>query len=126
LKENNRVKVLWHGWCGPTWSKFMSFFVAGESGLIKVNDITFTSDLFIEVASYSASDLLYIPSQLTDQVLLEVKEHRNGSKLDIIVNQNSDSLYISAELDEPVVKNNENFYFCEVVCSNELKSFLIA
>ena len=37
LKTNPKYELLWSGWSGPKWTKFLSF-IPGQAGLVKILD----------------------------------------------------------------------------------------
>jgi hypothetical protein len=76
LKGNTKCEVLWTGWSGPKWSSLFSF-IPGQAGLIKVLEMNLFEELYYELAAHSVSDVIYVPKELTQEIVTEVKEKNN-------------------------------------------------
>lgn len=44
------IKLLWSGWSGPGWMKFLGFFAAGHAGLFRIIDSSKLKELALEAS----------------------------------------------------------------------------
>lgn len=121
LRENSKVELLWTGWAGPKWTELLSYFFAGQAGLFKVSDRSYFKEIFSEVASYSVSDALYVSKNLSSSILNEASTRRYASDFEMILKSDPKSIFISAELYEPIIEENKEYYFFTIKCSEAWK-----
>lgn len=119
LSNDTEVEILWTGWCGPKWTSFLSF-IPGQAGLIKVLKPSRLKSLFEDLASHSVSDLYYVPKALTErikQVVISGPSSHNSKK---ILENEMGFLYLQSEMDETVIRNDEECYLFDIAIGPKL------
>lgn len=75
LQQNSDYQILWTGWAGPKWSSIFSF-IPGQAGLIRVVNLHAFSELYYNLATYSVSEVLYVPKFLTPEIVDDVRKKK--------------------------------------------------
>jgi len=125
LRSDPDVEILWTGWCGPTWTSFLSF-IPGQAGLVKILKPSRLKPLFEDLASHSVSDLYYIPKQLTGKIQNAVSKRPTSNDPKKILENEVSFLYLQSEMDQTVITNGEERYLFDIAIGSELSDDLKA
>lgn len=123
LKANPNYEVLWSGWAGPKWAKFLSF-IGGESGLVRIVKQSSFYELYDELAAHSVSEAIYIKKELTEKLTEEVKNKIWRVNFDPFIVKEQNSFVITSEADETIWENKQEKYFYDYTLSTKIKQSL--
>jgi hypothetical protein len=123
LRQNTKCEVLWTGWSGPKWSSIFSF-IPGQAGLIKVLDMNVFEELYYELAAHSVSDVIYVPKELSQEIIADVKEKTWRANFESFVKRVPNSFVLTSEADETVEENGKEMYFYDYAFGSELSHLL--
>ncbi|HYF68773.1 MAG TPA: hypothetical protein VD884_11600 [Ohtaekwangia sp.] len=119
LSNDTEVEILWTGWCGPKWTSFLSF-IPGQAGLVKLLKPTRLKPLFEDLASHSVSDLYYVPKALTERIKQAVISGPSSHDFKKILESEMSFLYLQCEMDETVMRNDEECYLFDIAIGQKL------
>ncbi|MGV6832044.1 MAG: hypothetical protein ACWA5P_10865 [bacterium] len=110
LKNNPKCEVLWTGWSGPKWSKFLSF-IPGQAGLLKILQQDYFYEIYYELAAYSVSDVIYIRKELTKELCEQVITNTWKMNFNAFTEGELYSFVLTSEADQIIKENGQEKFF---------------
>ncbi len=123
LKTNPKYELLWTGWAGPKWTKFLSF-IPGQSGLIKILEQSSFYELYYELAANSVSDVIYIKKELTEKLTEEVKNKTWKMNFESFTEKEPNSFVLTSEADETIKENGKEKFLYNYTIGSGLNQSL--
>ena len=74
LKYNPDVELFWTGFSGPKTLWFLSF-IPGQAGLLKVNNLAKTQELYNEVGGLSFCSLFFFPTDKEEELINGIRKN---------------------------------------------------
>ncbi len=63
------INLLWDGWSGPKWMKYIFFFMAGHAGLYKFSDNEKLKDLALEASTGGLVQIIKSENELDNKLI---------------------------------------------------------
>lgn len=123
LKTSPKYKVLWSGWPGPKWTKFLSF-IPGQSGLVKILEQGAFYELYYELATLSVSDVIYVKKTLTNSITEQVKKYTWKVNFEKILENEPNSFVLTSETDQTIKENGKEKFLYDFTLGSELNEKL--
>ncbi|MCK7590745.1 hypothetical protein M0G43_09180 [Subsaxibacter sp. CAU 1640] len=123
LRTNPKYEVLWSGWSGPKWTKFLSF-IPGQAGLVRILDQSSFYELYNELAVYSVSDAIYLRKQLTDELTQQVKNKTSSINFESFLENEPISSVLTSETNDTLIENGKEKFLYEYIFGRELNQSL--
>lgn len=110
LAKDPRVDLLWTGWPGPKWTRFLSF-IPGEGGLLRLKDLNWFKELYYELAANSVSEFMYVPKAISSEIVHIAHRKASHSTFEPLIRTTAGALHVNSEADEAIPQNGEAMYF---------------
>ncbi len=123
LVKNKSYELLWTGWSGPKWSSIFSF-IPGQAGLVKIDNPSELIELYLDLAAYSVSEIIYLPKILTEKVTTEIREKTWLANFEKFVKNEPNSFLLTSETDETINENGTEKYLYDYLIGDQLNSAL--
>ena len=123
LKTNPKYEVLWTGWSGPKWTKFLSF-IPGQAGLVRIVKQDSFYELYYELAAYSVSDAIYIRKELTKELTEQVKSKTWRMNFETFTEKELNSFVLTSEANETIKENGKEKLLYDYKFGNGLNQSL--
>lgn len=123
LRTNLKYELLWTGWSGPKWAKFLSF-IPGQSGLIRILEQSAFYDLYYELAASSVSDVIYVRKELTEKIIEQVKKNTWKVNFESITENELNSFVLTSEANETIKKKGKEMFLYDYSFGSELNQTL--
>lgn len=123
LRTNRKYEVLWTGWAGPKWTKFLSL-IPGQAGLVRILEQSAFNELYTKLAAYSVSDAIYIRKELTDKIIKQAKNNTWKVNFESITQTDLNSFILTSEIDQSLIENGKEMYLYDYSFSSKINQAL--
>ena len=123
LRTSTELELLWSGLSSNVWWTYLLSFIPGQAGLTKILNRNKLDQHYIEIGAQSMCGLYFIPNELANGVLEEVKRNR-ALDIENLLNGYANFFTLTIDFDYNGGERDGKIYYYELTLGDELPNQL--